>query len=127
MSRLGLSAAFFTLLIIAGASRADPLQFVPDSVQIVAKIDNPRKLAEAVTGLDAAKEAQQLAPIKAVLDSTTARRFFQMLGHLERELGAKWPELLDQLAGGGIAAGGHFGDGKPAIFVMQGTDEKQSA
>ncbi|HEY3787790.1 MAG TPA: hypothetical protein VGL71_03000 [Urbifossiella sp.] len=127
MSRLGLSAALFTVLISSATVRAaDPLSFVPDSVQIVAKIDNPRKLAEAFISLDAAREAQRLAPIKAVLDSTAARRFFQMLGHLERELGAKWPQLLDQLAGNGIAVGGHFGDGKPAILVLQGTDEKQT-
>src|SRR5947207_1110617 len=125
MSRLGLSA--IAVLFLAGSSQADPLSYVPDSVQIVAKIENPRRLAEAITGLDAAKGAQQLAPIKAILDSTTARRVFQMLGHLERERGAKWPALLDQLAGGGIAVGGHFGDGKPAILVLQGTDEKQCA
>lgn len=127
MSRLAFSTALFIALISAGTSRADPLASIPDSVQIVAKIENPRKLFEAITGLDAAKEAQQLAPIKAVLDSTAAKRFFQMLGHLERELGAKWPELLDQIAGNGMAVGGHFGDGKPAILVLQGSDEKQSA
>jgi hypothetical protein len=126
MPRLGLSAVV-ALLLLAATGRADPLQFVPDSVQIVGKVDNPRKLVEAFTTLDAAKEAQQLAPIKAVLDSTVARRFFQMLGHLERELGAKWPELLDQIGGGGIAAGGYFGDGKPAILVLEGKDGAQTA
>src|SRR5437660_691533 len=118
MFRLALSAV--AVLFLASASSADPLQFVPDSVQIVAKVDNPRKFVEAFTTLDAAKEARELAPIKAVFDSTVARRFFQMLGHLERELGAKWPELLDQVAGNGLAAGGHFGDGKPAILAIEG-------
>ncbi len=126
MCRIGLSA-IVAVLALTGVGRADPLQFVPDSVQIVAKVENPRKLFEAITTLDAANDVQQLAPVKAVLDSTIARRLFQMLGHLERKLGAKWPELLDQIAGNGLAVGGHFGDGKPSILVLQGTDEKQSA
>ncbi len=123
MFRLGLCVA--AVFVLASAGRADPLQYVPDSVQIVGKVDSPRKLIEAFTTLEAAKEARELAPIKQVFDSTIARRFFQMLGHVERELGVKWPDLLDQIAGNGIAAGGHFGDGKPAILVMEGKDEKQ--
>lgn len=125
MIRLGLSLLFLVFALPAQA--ADPLSFVPDSVQIVGKFENPRKFAEAFTQLDAAKSAQQLAPIQQVFDSTPAKRFFQMLGHIERELGAKWPEALDQIAGGGIAVGGHFGDGKPAILVLQGKDEPHSA
>ena len=126
MSRLALTTAFLALILAAPSQASDPLASVPDSVQLVGKIDNPRKLFEAITSLDAAKDAQQLAPVKAVLDSTTARRFFQMLGHLERELGAKWPELLDQLAGNGMAFGGFFKDNGSSILVMHGTDEKHS-
>lgn len=127
MSRLGFSSVLLAVLLAAGAVRgAEPLDFVPDSVQIVATVERPRKLVEAFTALDASQEAKQLEPVKKLLDSTPARRFFQMLGHLERELGAAWPELLDQLAGRGIAVAGHFGD-KPALLVLQGTDEKQIA
>ncbi|HXD87591.1 MAG TPA: hypothetical protein VN641_13930 [Urbifossiella sp.] len=124
---MGYLVALMAIVPMGTARATEPLDYIPDSVQIVATIDNPRKLVEAFTTLDAAQEAKQLAPVKALLDSTAAHRFFQMLGHIERELGAPWPELLDQLAGRGIAIAGHFGDGKPALLVVQGTDEKQTA
>jgi hypothetical protein len=113
MCRLGLSAV--AVLLLAATAPANPLEYIPDSVQIVVKAPAPRQLAEAFTRLDAAKKARQLAPIKAALDSA-----------FERELGAPWPELLDRIAGGGIAVGAHFGNDKPAILVLDGTDEKLS-
>src|SRR5205085_12635360 len=68
------------------------------------------------------------APVRNALDSAPARRFFQFLRYAEKELGAEWPELLDQLAGGGIALAFQFGaDPAPAMLVIQGTDEKQTA
>lgn len=117
------------ILLLAGSVHAadtpDPLRYVPDSARVVVKVENPRHLAEAVTGQRAAQDARQLAQIRTVLDSTAARRVFQMIGYLERELGAKWPDLLDQLAGGGIAVGTQFGPDAPAVLVIRGTDEQQ--
>src|SRR5262249_14433245 len=53
------------------------------------------------------------------------RRFFQLVRYFEKELGAPWPDLLDRLAGGGIAVGVKFeADPSPALLVIQGTDEK---
>ncbi|HVK19723.1 MAG TPA: hypothetical protein VM533_22510, partial [Fimbriiglobus sp.] len=89
---------------------------------------NPRKLAEAVRDLDAYRSAQSLPAVREFLDSTTARRFFQFVSYYERELGAKWPEILDQIAGGGIALGTQVGmDPAPVLLVAQGTDEAASA
>lgn len=129
MTRFALLAA---LALTGPAARAgdrpDPLRCVPASAQFTLTVDDPRMLAEAVVGLKAVKDAQQLAPVRAVLDGATARRAFQMLGFLERELGAEWPKLLDQLAGGGVAVGGQFGeDNAPVVLVVQGTDEAQTA
>ena len=123
--------AALAAVLLAGPALAaeppDPLAFVPATAQLVVKVEKPRTIAEALTGLDALKDARQLAAVRGVLDSATARRVFQMVAHAEKELGAKWPELLDQLAGGGIAVGGDFGDNPPAVLVIQGTDEKQTA
>jgi hypothetical protein len=132
MSRLYALAAVAALFLTGpGAARAadtpDPLRFVPGSAKLVVKVESPRRLAEAFTGLKAAQGARQLAPVRDALESTAARRFFQMLGYLERELGAKWPELLDQIGGGGVAVGAQFGPNAPAVLVIQGTDEAQSA
>ncbi|HEY1191178.1 MAG TPA: hypothetical protein VGE74_26320 [Gemmata sp.] len=108
------------------ARAADPLDSVPPSAQVVLVSDSPLKLAEAVTGLGAFQKAQRLPQSRAIYDSPAAKRGFQLLALFEKELGAKWPELLDQLAGGGAAIGFQFADDPaPAILVLQGKDEAQ--
>lgn len=108
------------------AGAADPLNCVPPSAGVVVAANNPRLLAETVTGLDAFKQAQQLAPVSQLYDSTTARRLLQMLAFVEKELGAKWPELLDQVGGNGVALAINFStDPAPATLVLSGKDEKQ--
>jgi hypothetical protein len=88
--------------------------------------DNPRKLVEAVTTLDAVKAAQKLPQYRDIYDSVAAKRAFRLLALFETELGAKWPELLDQLGGGGVALGLQFADDPaPTIFVLNGTNEPQ--
>ena len=124
---LALVAASLLVSPARAADTPDPLRFVPAAAQLVLKVEDPRQLAEAVYGLDAVLDAQELAPVRAALDSTTARRLFQMLAYVERELGADWPELLDQVAGGGVAVAVTYGADDPALLVMQGTDEKQVA
>jgi hypothetical protein len=106
------------------ARAADPLDYMPESAQVVVVSDNPRNFAEAVTGLGAFQKAQKLPQYRAIYDSAVAKRAFQLLAMFEKELGAKWPELLDQLAGDGIAFGMKFADDPPqAILVLQGKDE----
>src|SRR5215813_1950325 len=97
MFRLALPV--LALVFVPVAARADPLDCVPASSHVVLVADNPRKLAEAVTTLDAFKDAQKLGPVRQLYDSTDARRLLQVLAFAEKELGAKWPELLDQLGG----------------------------
>ncbi|AMV23380.1 hypothetical protein VT84_03155 [Gemmata sp. SH-PL17] len=115
------------LVFAASSARAaDPLDCVPASAQLVLAADHPRKLAEAVTGLEAFQKAQKLPQYRSVYESAAAKRAFQLLAMFEKELGAKWPELLDQLAGDGIAIGVQFAnDPAPTIFVLQGKDEAQ--
>ena len=114
------------LLLAASAARADPLDCIPPAAQVVVVSDSPRKLAEAVTGLDAFRKAQKLPQYRAIYDSATAKRGFQLLALFEKELGAKWPDLLDQLAGNGVAFGLQFADDpQPLILVLQGKDEAQ--
>ncbi|HJZ54718.1 MAG TPA: hypothetical protein VKE74_07145 [Gemmataceae bacterium] len=131
MLRLSVPALLVALAVTSptrAAETPDPLRCIPASSQVVVKVENPRKLAEAVVALDALKAAQGIPQARAVLDSTTARRLLQMLAYVEQELGAKWPELLDQLAGGGIALGAPLGDNNPPVLVaIQGRDEKQVA
>src|SRR5689334_15897578 len=104
-----LAVAALVLASPAGARAADPLESVPPNAQLVLVSDNPRKLAEAVTGLDAFQQAQKLPQYRAIYDSAAAKRAFQLLALFEKELGAKWPQLLDQLASDGAALGLQFG------------------
>jgi hypothetical protein len=124
-----LALLFVASLLVSGTARsADPLDYIPNSARVVVVVDNPRKLAETITGLDAFKQAQSLAQVRELYDSTTARRLLKLLAFAEKELGAKWPDLLDQVAGNGLALGLQFGsDPAPAIAVACGTDPKQVA
>lgn len=126
---LRLSALAGVTLLLAGSvplRAADPLDNIPPSAQLVIVSDNPRKLAEAVTGLDAVQKAQKLAQYRAIYDSAAAKRAFQLLAMFEKELGAKWPVLFDHLAGDGAALGLQIGtDPAPAILVLQGKDADQ--
>lgn len=120
-------AALLVLLAVAPAARADapdPLRFVPAKAGFFLKVERPRALVETVNGLDAVKAAPSLGPVRDVLDAPAVRRGFQLLGYVERELGAKWPELLDEVAGGGAVVAGSLGEGEgPALLVLQGTNE----
>jgi hypothetical protein len=126
MFRLSLSVAVLALAPLA-ASAADPLDFVPPNAQAVVVVDNPRKLAEAITSLDAFTQVQQLAPVRQLYDSTNVRRGLQLLAFVETELGTKWPELLDQLAGNGAALAFHLNPNpEPALLVLSGKDARQT-
>ena len=106
------------------AAEPDPLRFIPDKAELILKIEQPRQLVEGFTQLDSFKQAQQLEPVRKFLDSAQARRLLEFLAYYERDLGAKWPELLDKLAGGGIALGAKVlnGTDDPVLLAVQGTD-----
>jgi hypothetical protein len=117
------------LLLFAGpivaASSQDPLRFVSDKTDLVVKVDNPRKLIEAVTALEAFKQAEKLDAVQQFFDTPQARRIFEFIAYYERDLGAKWPELLDKLAGGGMVLSAKIKDGMddPVLLAIQATDE----
>src|SRR5262249_25084380 len=49
----------------------------------------------------------------------------QFVAYFEKQLGLSWPELLDRLAGGGVAVALKFApDPAPILVVIQGKDEK---
>src|SRR5215212_7671852 len=129
MLRLSALALFVVLGGLTPPARlaaADPLDCMPPAAQLVLVSDNPRNFAEAVTGLEAFQRAQKLPQYRGVYDSAAVQRAFRLLAMAEKELGAKWPELLDQLAGDGVALGLQFGnDPAPAMIVLQGKDEEQ--
>ena len=131
MRRYGLfSAGLVASLLVATSVRAEtktpsPLRLLPAESQYLVQIHEPRQFVERVTTLDAVTKFHNLAAVKEQLDATGPRRLRQLLAHFEKKLGATYPQLLDDVAGGGIAIAGTFGDKAPAIMVVQGTDEKR--
>lgn len=112
------------VLAIAGPAWADPLRYIPKEAGIIVVVENPRAIAEAVRDLGAYESAQSLPAVREALDATQVRRFFQLIAYYERELGMSWPNLLDKLAGKGIAVGAALGtEPAPALIVSEGTDE----
>jgi hypothetical protein len=72
------------------------------------------------------KQLQGFEAVQEFYDSTNARRFYQLIAYFEKELGAKWPELLDRLAGGGAVLANlklEAKDPAPALMVIQSKDE----
>jgi hypothetical protein len=118
------AAVLFTL----SAEAKDPRRFLPESTDVVIAVEKPRAFVEAILNHPLAKDAEKLQIVRDFLDGADARKFFQLVAHYEKELGAPWPELIDRLAGGGMVAGFKFaGDTPPAVLVIQGTDEKTVA
>jgi hypothetical protein len=111
------------LLLLAVAS---PLRYVPDKADFVFIADAPRPLIELAVNSKLRERIENLAAVKEQLDSTGVRRARQLLAHFEKSLGAKWPKLLDDVAGGGMCLAGKQGSGtQPALFVLLGKDEKR--
>src|SRR5262245_4983452 len=122
-SRL-LVAGLACLAVLTATARAEeprsPLRLMPAEADLLVEFKQPRQLVEALTNLDLLKQLQQFSVIKEQLDSTRARRFFQLIAYFEKELGAKWPELLDRLTGGGAALGLKFEPNPaPALLIVQ--------
>jgi hypothetical protein len=108
-----------------GWVRGDPLHLLPDGTDIVVQTPQPRQLVETLLNLEAFKSLQQLAGIREVFESTTARRFQQLVAYFEKELGVPWPRLLDRLAGRGAVFGVKLGPTPaPVLLVVQGDDDK---
>lgn len=119
------SLAALLAAAVAPAATPDPLRYIPKEATLVLKVEKPRQLVESVTALDAYREYEALPQVRELLESTTAKRFFQVLKLAEKKLGQKWPDLLDSLAGGGMAVGTvPGGDNAPFLLVVQGTDAK---
>jgi len=126
MLRLPLLALAALFVAVTSSRAADPLDCIPPSAQVIVVSDSPRKLAEAVAGLEAFQKVQKLPQYSTVYNSIVVRRGMQLLAMFEKQLGAKWPELLDQIAGDGVAFGFQFApDPAPAILVVQGRDAEQ--
>jgi hypothetical protein len=126
-----LAAGFVSLAFCTGSARADspsqppsPLRLIPAEADLLLEIKDPPRLAGLLRNLDLLKQIQKFALVQEQLDSTQARRARQLLAYVEKSLGERWPDLIDRLAGGGVALGVKFAPAKASfLLVVQGKDE----
>lgn len=123
------------LVVVAAASGAsaanaaeslDPLRLVPPSANLIVKIDRPRAIADLAANLVSRPELAGFRGYRDYFESTNYQLLKQLVGHFERELGNRWIDLLDDLAGDGIvlALKVEKGDQTPALVIIQGHDPK---
>jgi hypothetical protein len=123
---LAAAVALLTPLAARAADSSDPLRLVPASADLIVKVEHPRAIADLVVKLAGTPELAGFRGYRDYFESTNYRLFRQLVGHFERELGSGWPDLVDELAGGGVVLSLKFGkkDPEPAIVVVQGRDAK---
>ena len=124
LAGLTLALAAFVLAADKPDAAPDPLRLVPEQAEFVLQITQPRRLGETAVHHDLVKQLRTLEAVQELYDSTNFRRFYQLLAHFEKEMGARWPEMLDRVAGGGIVVAAKFGGmDAPALLVVQSKDE----
>ena len=127
MRRFRYPFGFLASLLIIQAAKADspdPLRLLPDQADLCVKLEQPRALVEFIQHNHLFKQFQAIETVREFYGSTNFRRFSQLVAYFERELGANYPEIVDRLAGGGVAYTTQVGPTPPQLLVIQGRDEQ---
>lgn len=121
-------AVCVTCLALVYPSRAetpDVLRLIPEQADVLVKIEQPRKLLEAILNSPVVKDLYQIDAVHDLYNSTNARRFHQLVAYFEKQLGMDRLEMLDHLAGGGAALAVKFEPmPTPVWFAVQARDEQ---
>lgn len=109
---------------LSAGSPGGPLRFIPKQADMVVVVEQPRRLSDALTTFEPFHQLAAFPAVKEQLAGTQFRQFLNLIRYYETSLRATWPELLDELAGGGVALGVRF-DGNPptTLLVVQSKDE----
>ncbi|GIW80094.1 MAG: hypothetical protein KatS3mg105_1901 [Gemmatales bacterium] len=116
----------FLALVLAGiavpsAQAQSPLRLVPQEADLFLEVPNPAGLIQTVLDDPLLERLRKLDAFAELQDFTNVRRFYQLVAYYEKELGAKWPEVLDQIAGKGVAFAVKIGpEPAPFLVVLQG-------
>jgi hypothetical protein len=112
-----------TTALLRADAPPDPVRLVPEQADLLLEVHHPRQLVEGATTLDLVNQLRAVDQVRELLDSTTFRRFYQIVTYFEKQLGTAWPEMLDRLAGGGVVLAAKQGDNPGhALLVIQGKD-----
>ncbi len=125
MRSLLLFAGLMFVPVAARAESPNPFRFIPAEANLILRVENPRILVEAITQHELVREAQQLPFAREAMESPAFQRFLQLVRYYEKDLGLKWPELLDKLGGNGLTLAVKTpGDNAPLILCVDGVDEE---
>src|SRR5262245_31280271 len=112
-----------TTALLRADAPPDPARLVPEQADLCLEVRQPRQLVEGALTLDLVNQLRAVVQVREFLDSTTYRRFSQIVGYFEKQLGTAWPEMLDRLAGGGVVLAAKQGENPGlALIVIQGKD-----
>ena len=118
--------SWLCLLAVIPTQAADPpqpLQAIPENVDLVLAVDQPSRLVNTIKGLDLFQQLYKLELIQDFYDTGPARRLAQVLYYFERELGANREEMIERLAGRGAVLAVKLAPPSFALLVVQGKDE----
>jgi hypothetical protein len=124
--RLSISVSCWIVLgaLPSLAGPPEVLNCLPRQADLALVIDRPRLLLEKLAGLGAVRQVLAIDAVREQFDSTNARRFEQLIAHVEAKLGRDRWELLERLTGGGLCVGARFeGDKSGALLIARATDE----
>lgn len=120
-----LCLSLFSPSVKADNPATNPQRLVPEQAELLVSIPNPRGLYETITSQPLFQQLNALEAIRDLYDTTNSRRLNQLLAYFEKQLGCERLELLDRVAGNGMALAAKFSGGTPAVLgVIQGKDEK---
>jgi hypothetical protein len=107
------------------SSAADgPLRYVPREADVAVVVEQPRAVVDAVRSFEPFKQLLKFDAVREQLESTNANRLAQLVAYYEQELSVPAAELLDRVAGGGLAVAAKFqGGGPPVLLVACAKDE----
>jgi hypothetical protein len=105
------------------AGEPHPLRFIPPQANVVVRIEQPRLLVESLVGMDLVQQMRQLPFLREQIQTPVIQRILRLVEYYEKDLGAKWPDLLDRLAGRGITLATKAGDDNaPVLLAIEGKD-----
>jgi hypothetical protein len=85
------------------ASSSQLLSVLPPDALVVVYVEDALPALRWLLQYASRPELRLLAGVRELLDSTPVRRGQQLLAYVEKELSHPWPELVEQLTGGGVA------------------------
>ena len=127
MSPRWLSTLGLVLLSAPSALAQDvrnPLRFIPAQAELVVIVDRPRHLVETVEKHELFQQAQKLAGVRELYDTTNFQQLYQLIGYFEKQLGMNRDDILDELGSGGIVLGAKLTPPQGVVVVLQAKDEK---